>query len=138
MIKTYCSPRWRLQPLLRQLWQIEPRALPRTTEHDARPLVEPREREVQNIATDVVEENVKVPDCLLEVVVERRALIVERFIDPEVLLEPLTLVVGSGNCDDFGTQLLPDLTYDRSCCTRGARDDQCLASLDLANVKEAL
>ena len=97
--------------------------MPHTTEYDTRALVEPREGEVQDIATDIVEENVKIPDCLLKIVVEGRAFVVERLVDSEVLLEPLTLVIRSSDRNDLGPYLLPNLTYDRSCGTRCARDN---------------
>lgn len=123
---------------IRQLQRAGSEYLRRTAEYDARALVEPRERKVEDVATDIVKVNVEISDCLLEVAVERWALVVERLVNAEILLKPLALVVGSGDRDDLGTQLLSNLAHDRSCRTRCTGDNQRLSGLELANIEEAL
>lgn len=48
--------------------------------------VQSRQREVENFATDVVEEDIQVPDGFNELFLERRAFVVQRLVYSDLLL----------------------------------------------------
>jgi len=131
---------------------------------DPRILLQPRQDQVQDPTTDVLEHSVDVAD-LAEVGLEGRALVVEHdvlVLGEELVLEPLALVGAAGDGDDPAAVDLGELTslraeeraseadfeeverdekeggtHDRADGACSARDDDRLAGLDLGDVVKA-
>ena len=131
---------------------------------DPRILLQPRQDQVQDPTTDVLEHSVDVAD-LAEVGLEGWALVVEHdvlVLGEELVLEPLALVGAAGDGDDPAAVDLGELaslraeeraseadfeeverdekeggTHDRADGACSARDDDRLAGLDLGDVVKA-
>ncbi len=110
----------------------------RTAQHNPCPEVQTSEREVKDLAADVVEVDVEVPDMLLEVLVERRALVVERLRHADLLLKPVALFLRAGDRVHLGALLEADLADDGAGCARCTGHYESLPCFDLANVEQAL
>ena len=110
----------------------------RTTQNNPRLGLQPRQHIVQNVTPNVVEIHVQVADGLAEVVEERRTLVVERLVDPELLLEPVALVLRPGDRVDLCAFLLADLAYHGARRASSAGHNQRFARFYLTYVKEAL
>lgn len=111
---------------------------PLTTENNPRVLIEPRQGKVQDFTANVVEEDIKVADRLLEVIDERGALVVDSLVHAELLLEPLAFLVRPRNSDDLRSKNLTDLTREGTHGAGGARDQEGLSRLDLSDINQTL
>lgn len=72
-------------------------------------LLQPRQAEVQDLSSDIIEIHIEVPDRLLEVLAERLALVVERGVDSELVDKELALVGTAGEGDDSAAFEFGDL-----------------------------
>lgn len=90
---------------------------------------------VEDLASDVVKVDVNVVGRgLLELLLEVGILVVQGNVEAELLNEPLALVVAAGKANDAGAVDLGNLAGNAASSTGGARDNDCLASLGLANL----
>ena len=135
---TYCSRKWRLESdtgsVTSEVGETERR---RTTEGDPSLHRHPGHHQIEDITTDVVEVHIGKPggdDLFLEI----RSLVIDRNVDPNLFLEPFDFIVGTSDGDDFEAHDFSNLTGDRTDGAGGTRDEESLASLDLANVDQAL
>lgn len=69
---------------------------------------------------------------------ERRALVIERFIDANILLKPFTLLCGARNSIYLGALLLANLADDGTCRPRRPRNDKLFTGLHLAHLEQTL
>jgi hypothetical protein len=105
-----------------------------TAQSNARPLVQPCQGQVQNLATDVVKKDIEVSYCMFELILKRWTLVVQRCVYLELFREPTALIVRARNSDDFRAEYFADLTCYRAHRAGSARDYEGLTSLDLSNV----
>ena len=93
----------------------------------------PREREIQNLTPDVVEEDVDEALCAgAEVLGERGVSVIEGVVAAEGL-EPADFVVAAGESEDRGAFEFGDLADYAAGGAGGAGDDDEVAGLDAAD-----
>lgn len=74
--------------------------------------IQPCQCKVQDLPSNVIEENIQVSHGLLEVIPERLAFVVDRFVDAELVLKPSALLRRASNCNDFRALDFADLADD--------------------------
>ena len=93
----------------------------------------PRERQIQNLTPDVIEEDVDETLCAgAEVRGEVGVFVVEGVVAAEIL-EPGDFVVAAGETEDRGAFQFGDLADYAAGCAGGAGDDDEVAGLDASD-----
>ncbi len=75
--------------------------LGRTTKNDSSLSVRQREQEIQHLSAHIIEQNVEFPDCLSQLFLEIRVLVVDSFVDSEIIFEVFAFLIRAGDSDDF-------------------------------------
>ena len=108
-----------------------------TAENNACPLTNLRQGQVQDLAPDIVKEEIDGSD-VLKVFLERGALIIQGCIDLELLSEPVALLLGSSNSNDLCAIYFADLTRQRADGASSSRNHDSVTGLDIPDLYNTL
>ena len=96
--------------------------------------LESSQGKIQHLAADIVEVDIKITDRILELVVERGALIVQGRVDLEFLSQPSALFVCTGDPYDLRAGYFTNLAHQRADVASRSRNHECLTGLDFRDI----